>query len=266
MEERKYVNTSLEKAFTILELFDRENEKLGLTEIAKRLNTRPGTLYPVLYTLEKHGYLKRNDNKKYSLGLKFLEKGNLILEQLDIRDQAKPHLRELADRCGANAHLAVLYDWKVMYLHREEGYPSVIIKEIVGRRVPAYCTALGKVLLAYLNDEELADFFAKEKLKPLTPNTITDPERLKEELSKVRKRGYAIDNEEFHEGNMCIAAPVRNYQGKVVGSVSISLPKSKFSSEYDYIKEVRDAATNISKDLGFSEENNRKKQHYGKGR
>ncbi|MGQ9734975.1 MAG: IclR family transcriptional regulator, partial [Candidatus Bipolaricaulia bacterium] len=208
--------------FSILELFGPTVERLSATEIARRLGTVPGVIYPILYTLERYGYLERDGNKKYSLGLKFLERGNLILQQLDLRDKAKPYLKELANTYNVNAHLAVLYDWKVMYLHREEGYPSVIIKEVVGQRVPAYCTALGKVLLASLEERDLETYLAQEELKPLTPKTISDPLRLREELKRVREQGYAIDNEEFHEGNMCVAAPIRNHLRETLGAISVS--------------------------------------------
>ena len=249
---KEYINKSLEKALSIIELFSLKEKKLSATEIARRLDTTPGAIYPLLHTLERHGYLERDGSKKYSLGLKFLERGNLILQQLDVQDKAKPYLRELADTLKVNAHLAVLYEGKVLYLHREEGYPSVIIKEVVGRQVPAYCTALGKVLLAAMPEGELEGFLRSERLEPLTPNTITDPRELREELERVRDQGYAIDNEEFHEGNMCVAAPVRNYQGKVVAAISISFPKVKFPSNKEtYIRRVKEAAVMISQDLGF---------------
>lgn len=253
MEER-YLNKSLQKAFSVIELFDGKVETLSATEIARKLGTTPGVIYPTLYTLEKYGYLVRDGNKKYSLGLKFLERGSLILQQLDIRDRAKPHLRELANTHNVNAHLAVLYERKVMYLHREEGYPSVIIKEVVGRRVPAYCTALGKVLLASLSKSELENYFGKEELKSVTPKTISEPKLLREELERVREGEYALDNEEFHEGNICIAAPVKDYMGRTIAAISISLPKERFTAKHtqgSLIGEVTNAALRISRDLGY---------------
>ncbi|MGQ9478246.1 MAG: IclR family transcriptional regulator, partial [Candidatus Bipolaricaulia bacterium] len=237
------------------ELFGPTVERLSATEIARRLGAVPGVIYPILYTLERYGYLERDGNKKYSLGLKFLERGNLILQQLDLRDKAKPYLKELANTYNVNAHLAVLYDWKVMYLHREEGYPSVIIKEVVGQRVPAYCTALGKVLLASLEERDLETYLAQEELKPLTPKTISDPLRLREELKRVREQGYAIDNEEFHEGNMCVAAPIRNHLRETLGAISVSFPKGRFPKGHaqdSAIAEVVNTAPKISKELGYS--------------
>lgn len=250
MEER-YINKSLQKAFSILNLFSPNVKRLSATEIARRLGTTPGVIYPILYTLERHGYLERDGAKRYSLGLKFLERSNLILQRLDLRDKVKPYLRELADTYHVNAHLAVLYDRKVMYLHREEGYPSVIIKEVVGQRVPAYCTALGKVLLASLDEGELEAYLAEEELRPLTPKTIRDPVKLKEELERVREQGYAIDNEEFHRGNMCIAAPIRNHLGKTLAAISISFPKERFSKGLP-IAQVKATALKISREMGYS--------------
>jgi IclR family KDG regulon transcriptional repressor len=266
--EERYLNKSLQKAFSVIELFDGKVETLSATEIARNLGTTPGVIYPTLYTLEQYGYLARDGNKKYSLGLKFLERGSLILQQLDIRDKAKPHLRELASAHNVNAHLAVLYDRKVMYLHREEGYPSVIITEVVGRRVPAYCTALGKVLLASLGTRELDAYLEEEKFEPLTSKTITDSTKLRGELREDQERGYAIDNEEFHEGNICIAAAVRNYLGKTLAAISISISKDRFrerDSQELFISKVVSAASRISQELGYRFEETKPKTSAGGG-
>jgi len=253
--EERYINKSLYKALLILELFDHEAGELSATEIAKRLGTLPGTIYPTLMTLERFGYLARDENKKYALGLKLLERANLVLRRLDLRDVAQTTLQQVATTHNVNAHLAVLYDGSVMYLQREEGYPSVIIKEVIGQRVPAYCTALGKVLLAALSAEKLGEYIQSTKLVPLTPYTITSPDRLRGELKVVRKQGYAVDNEEFHEGSLCIAAPIFDYRGNTIAATSLSLPKPLVAGGrlMNYVAIIRDAARRISSDLGYKE-------------
>lgn len=250
----RYMNQSIEKAFSVIDLFHPENSKLSTTEIANKLDLPPGTIYPILYTLKEKGYLKKDGNKKYELGLKFLEKSNTILESLDLRSTATPYLRKLAGSLEGNAHLALLHNRMVLYLEREEGSPGVTIKEIIGHRVPAYCTALGKVLLTQLGQEELKSYLENVKLKKRAPNTITDPEELRTELDKVREQGFSIDNEEFHDNLLAIAAPVKNYKNEILAAISVSFPKTRFpdSETGEQVERIKKAASRISKKLGSS--------------
>lgn len=252
--KRDYTNKSLKKAICVLELFGEQVETLSAKEIAEKLDTRPGTIFPILSTFEKYGYLEKDkENKKYSLGLTLLGKGTLVLRKLDMRDRAQPHLKELLICCNENVHLAILDNRKVMYIDRKEAAPSLMIRSYIGKRVPAYCTALGKALLAFLDDRELEDFLKKEKLVRRTENTITSPQDLVAELEKVRSEGFAIDNEEFQKGGICIAAPIKSYQDKVAAAVSVSIPRNRFSDERarKIIREVKKAALSISKSLGY---------------
>lgn len=254
MERERYLNTSLAKALRVLDLFNGVEGGLSLTEIAQRLGTQPGSIYPIVYTLHKFGYLARDaETKKYHLGLHILALANQILSSLDVRERAKPVLKKLARALEVNAHLAVLYEDEVLYLDREEAAPSVVIPSVIGRRVPPHCTALGKVLLAH-DQETLERVLAKGPLPALTANTITNPEVLRRELERVRAQGYAVDWEEFHEGNICVAAPVRDYRGKVVAAISVSLPKTRLAHDPldRFVKDVTSAAFEISGSLGYS--------------
>ena len=252
MDER-YVNKSLQRALRVIDVFTPDAKELSATEIASALETLPGTLYPTLATLERTGYLVRDDHKRYSLGLKLLERANLVLSRFDLRAAAQPHLMKVASEQNVNTHLAVLYDTSVMYLHREEGYPSVIIHEVVGQRAPAYCTALGKVFLASFTEDRLNAYFAETELVPLTPFTITEPIRLKGELMAVAEQGYAVDNEEFHEGSLCVAAPVLDFQGKTIAAASLSVAKSIVAGGHlqRFVDSIRSCAGQISTDLGY---------------
>lgn len=253
MERERYINTSLAKALRVLDLFNDVEEGLSLSEIAQRMDTRPGSIYPIVYTLQKFGYLQRDpETKKYSLGLRILALANQILSSLDIREKAKPVLKRLARELEVNAHLAVLYEGEVLYLDREEAAPSVVIPSVIGRRVPPHCTALGKVLLAQHQDV-LEELLGKGPLPALTPNTITNPELLRRELERVRKQGYAIDWEEFHEGNICVAAPVYNYRGKAVAAISVSLPKARLTHDSldRFVQAVVGAAYEVSSAIGY---------------
>lgn len=253
MERERYLNTSLAKALRVLDLFNGVDGGLSLSEIAQRMHTRPGSIYPIVYTLYKFGYLARDpETKRYSLGLRILTLANQILSSLDIREKAKPVLKRLARELGVNAHLAMLYEGEVLYLDREEAAPSVVIPSVIGRRVPPHCTALGKVLLAH-NPEVLDELLARGPLPALTPNTVTDPELLRRELERVRQQGYATDWEEFHEGNICVAAPVRNYRGTVVAAISVSLPKARLTHDSlgRFVQAVISGAHEVSSAIGY---------------
>jgi DNA-binding IclR family transcriptional regulator len=253
MSKERYLNTSLAKALRVLEFFNGVEQGLSLSEIAQRLGTKPGSVYPIVYTLHKFGYLERDpETKRYKLGLRILALANQILSSLDIREKAKPVLKKLARELEVNAHLAVLYEDEVLYLDREEAAPSVVIPSVIGRRVPPHCTALGKILLAY-DFEALECILAKGSLPALTPNTITNPEVLKRELERVRSQGYAIDWEEFHEGTICVAAPVRNYRGRVIAAISVSLPKTRLNHDPldRFVDAVSAGAREVSEALGY---------------
>jgi IclR family KDG regulon transcriptional repressor len=226
----RYNATSLARALTILDLFEPATPTLSATQIARRLRVRPGSLYPALSTLERFGYLERRPDKRFRLGLKLLERGHTILQQLDVYERAKPALRELAQALSANAHLAVLHQGQVLYLGREEAAPSLVFPSIVGRLVPAHCTALGKALLAHLSRGERRDLLAGRPLERRTAKTITSLRRLEVEMAGVLARGYAVDDEELHEGVICLAAPVRDHAGEVVAAISVSMVKARVTA------------------------------------
>lgn len=232
MERKKqYLNTSLAKALTLLGCFDGDDHELSLTELAGRMGTAPGTIYSIMHTLERFGYVDRDPTtKKYRLGLRILVHANFVLTGLDVREQARPILKRLARELDANVHLAVPHDRRVLYLDREEAAPTVIIKSVIGRLVPLHCTALGKVFLAY--DDDLAKQVCRRSaLVSVTPWTITDPEVLQNELPLVRERGYAVDLQEFHVGNACVAAPVFDFRRTVMVAISASFISSRLEHE-----------------------------------
>jgi len=249
----RYNATSLARALTILDLFEPSTPTMSATQIARRLRVRPGSLYPALSTLERFGYLERRPDKRFRLGLKLLERGHTILQHLDVYEQAKPALRALANSLSADAHLAVPYQGQVLYLGREEASPSSVFPSIVGRLVPAHCTALGKVLMAYLSPGERRDFLAGQPLEKRTSKTIITLRRLEVELRKVVRRGYAVDHEELYEGLTCVAAPVRDHAGEVVTAISVSLPRSRMTAARTerVAHEVIRTAKIISSGMGY---------------
>lgn len=252
-DEERYLNTSLAKALGVLDLFNGTSNGLTLTEIARGMGVQPGSIFSILYTLQRFGYLDRDpETKRYRLGLKILTQAHYILSSLDIREQAKPVLRRLAREMEANTHLAILFEDDVLYLDREEAAPSMVIPSVIGRRVSPHCTALGKALLAY-NPEVAERILSRGRLPAYTPHTVQEPATLRQELEQVNERGFAVDWEEFHEGNVCVAAPVRNYRGHVVAAISVSLMRGRLAREplERFTHAVVEGACEVSSALGL---------------
>jgi len=251
---REYLNKSLDRGLRILDLFTESKEMMTASEIAAALNTSPATLYPTLHTLLAHGYLVRDEAKRFRLGLKLLERSGQVLVELDVRRVAQPHLRKLARSRQVTADLAVLYGSEVLYLEREVGHPNAILTEVVGRRVPLHCTSLGKVLLAFLPDQERLELVKSLPLEGYTPNTIVEKKRLLDELRRIRRRGYALDVEEFHLGSACVGAPIWSHGGRVVAAISLMLPVTKDLRRHhsEEAGAVVETAAAISRELGFS--------------
>ena len=252
---REYLNKSLDRALRILDLFNESQRTLSASEIAATIGTTPATLYPTLHTLVSHGYLLRNDQKQFRLGMKLLERSGQVLAQSDVRRIARPHLRELAQSRQVTADLGILYGHEVLYLERELGHPTAVLAEVVGRRVPAHCTSLGKVLLAFHPDVGNPEFLKNLSLDAYTPNTIVDPKALAAELAHIRERGYALDIEEFHPGNACVGAPVWSHGGRVVAAISLMLPVEDRIRRRECDEEaavVVATANHISTELGYS--------------
>lgn len=254
--ETEYINKSLDKALTMIELFNSDTEKLSVTAISKKLGVTPGTVYPTLYTLEKHGYLNRDDNKKYSLGLKFLEKGSLILEKMDLRAQAHPELEKLRDETNETVHLGVLSDGEVIYIDKLEPQRTIRMYSSIGKRAPAHTTALGKSILAHLTKDKLDHIVAEKGLPQYTQKTITSIAKLEKELEKIRKRGYTIDDAEHEKEIRCVACPIFKHTGKVVAAASLTIPAFRANREEieDFAPLVKKYTTRISQKLGYTPE------------
>jgi len=254
-EGQRYINKSVDRALRLLDLFDDQRVSLTASEVGTLLNTTRVTVYPTLNTLLARGYLDRDDQGRYILGMKLVERSGEKLAHLDVRQVAQGPLRELARRLGANAHLATLHGNEVLYLEREEGRPTVTLREVVGRRVSPHCTALGKSLLAFLPDEDRARIAQSLDYVQHTPNTITQAEGFVAELDLVRRRGYALEVEEFRLGSACISAPVRGLDGRVVAAVSVSMAVEDLPGRNpdERVASILDAASAISRALGHRE-------------
>ena len=183
-DQNVYINQSLDKSLSILDLFDYNNEKFSVTEIASQFEVNPSSLYPVLHTLEKHGYLKRDGNKKYQLGIVFAQKGRLVLDQLDLSRVARPELEKLRDETQKTVHLGSFIDKKVVYIDKVEAKSALKMYSSPGKTAPLHATALGKIILANLSTKDLNSVLEVIKFTPKTKNTIHSRDEILEEIQE----------------------------------------------------------------------------------
>jgi DNA-binding IclR family transcriptional regulator len=215
----------LDRAVGILKVLADHPSDLAPAEIADRLSLHKSTIHRLIVVLEQHGFIRKTIlTGKYGLGLKLFELGSRAVAGLDVSERAKPFLDRLVQETGETAHVCVLDGHETVSIANVEGPRTVRMPATVGRRTPAHCTAVGKAALAFLPKETLDALLAHHPLPAYTHKTLVTRRALAADLEQVRRRGYAIDDEEVEKGLRCIGAPVRNYSGDVVASLSIAGP------------------------------------------
>ncbi len=254
-EKSEYLIQAVSHALDLLEQFHGDVDELGVTELSKRLKLHKNNVFRLLATLESRGYIEQNRvTENYRLGLKTLELGQTFIKQMGLLRQSRPVLEALVRECNETTYVAILKEFHIVYLDVVETDLTVRVVPRVGARLPAYCTAAGKIQIAYMTDEELENYLPTKELKRFTPNTITDRDELKKHLQQVADMGYAIDNEELDVGVRCVGAPIRDYTRRIIGAVSISGPSMRFTDERmdkELIPLVKKAGEEISTKLGF---------------
>lgn len=255
-EKSEYMIQAVSHALDLLESFSEETPEIGITELGKRLKLQKNNVFRLLATLESREYIEQNKlTDNYRLGLRTLELRTNFIHQMSLLPQARPILLNLSHECEETCYVAILKEFRCVYLDVVETPQVVRIVSRVGSRLPAHCTAAGKVQLADLTEQDLERFYATRELTRHTPNTITDPQLLRDHLREIAGQGFAIDDEELEEGVRGVAAPVRNYENRVVGAIIISGPSMRFSDARirdELIPLVTRAAGEVSAKLGYS--------------
>jgi IclR family pca regulon transcriptional regulator len=255
MEPSRNFTESVSRAFSILSVLSEDPSPLSLTELAHKLHLSKSTIQRLTYTLQHLGYLDREDaTKKYHLGPKVFSLGLFVMKNLDLRKLAFPYMEELSNNIGEIVNLSILNGTEIVYLARTETQHILNINLHVGSRRPAYCTSMGKLLLAFLPEGQLEDYLTKVELNPLTPHTITSTEILREELKKIKVQGFAIANEESSIGLRSVAAPLKNFTGETVAAINIGVPSVRISLKKlrtILAKQVIETADRISVVLGY---------------
>jgi len=248
----KYPIKTIINCSNVLNYFIKKNKPVTLTELSEKLNLYPSSVYRILDTLN---YVdKLPDSESYQLGLKALELGMAKLSQIDIIKEARPFLKELSRKINENVYLGTLFESSVLYQAKVEAFRSIKLDTHLGTRGHFNCTALGKALVAFLPKSEREKIYQNLGFHKSTKNTITSKKQFEKEISKVRSKGFAIDNEENEEDIQCIAAPIRDYSSEVIAAISISGPSYRFNikEEKTIRKEIIQYAQNISKCLGYN--------------
>ncbi len=248
-------NQSVEKALQLVEVLAQAREPMRLQDVAEAAGLPPSTALRMLHTLILCGYANQDPmTLRYGLTLKFAYIGSLISVRLDVRNLAHPLLLELSARCGESCCLAVEENRQVVYVDVVDGPDGMLqIMQRIGKRAPLYCTGVGKIFLLNGGQEGVEEYIRSHGLPPLTDHTITSREGLFRELDKIRRQGFAIDDEECEQGARCVAAGVRDYTGQVVAGISVSGPLHRMTAEHlqPIIRAVQQTAQQLSRLLAY---------------
>jgi DNA-binding IclR family transcriptional regulator len=253
---RRILSTSLVKGIRLLEAVTNHGE-IGVSDLARLTGINKSNVHRILSTLETLGYVEKDTkNLKYKTTLKVFQLGSRVIEGTGLREVVVPFLKELGARFGETANLGVLDGGEVVYIEKVESSEVLRMDLSVGRSVPAYCTALGKVLLADLGEEELKVYLDNTKMAKKTFHEVPDRDEFLRRLGRIREQGYAVDRQELDIGITCIAAPVRNHTGRVVAAVSVAGPSTRMTD--DKLEEITtplmETTLAISRKLGLAKE------------
>lgn len=245
--------SSVENALNILESFSIDQTEKRVTQIAKELNIGKSSVSRILKTLHNKGYVKKNpETQKYSLGTKILTLYSSLMEKMEVVKEAHLILEKLAQDTSESVQLAEIEGSDVIYMEQIKSSFPIQIFAHIGRINPVHCTSSGKLLLAY-QDISTIEEILNGKLKKYTSSTITDSNTLKRELLEIRGLGYCLIENEFIEGIVSIAAPIRDYNSNVIAAVSLVGPIQRLNGDKipRYINKVLEAAKEISLNMGY---------------
>jgi DNA-binding IclR family transcriptional regulator len=242
---------SVERALEVLMCFTKQTPELTMTQISECVGINKSTVHRLLATLERKRFVERDsDTGIYKPGIRLLQLAFLTLEHNDLRHLAAPFLQSLCDQHHENVNLSVLDDTDVVYLEVIESPERIKLAASPGQRLPAFCTASGKAILAFLQEDKVIDILERGMLR-YTQNTILTREVFFENIQCAREKGFAISEQEFEEGINAIATPVLNSSGQPIASVSIAGPAYRLTRERmleigpDFVSKVNELAQEV---------------------
>jgi IclR family KDG regulon transcriptional repressor len=253
-QKREYNITSLQRGLRMLQLLGQAGKGLPASEIARLSGLPVSTVHRFLVNLEAGGFLNKDELNNYHLGVACVSLGQSAREQLDIRKVSLVHLEQLNRSTRETVHLTVRHKLTAVYIEKLDSPEPLRIHSRIGASVPLYCTAVGKIMLAYLNEEEQGNIVNQLELRRFTENTVGSIQELQAQLARVKKDGFACDMEEHEPHIRCIAAPIWDHTGAVNASLSVTGPAVRMSTARlrEIASLVSEAGLKISRELGFT--------------
>jgi IclR family transcriptional regulator, KDG regulon repressor len=250
---------ALQRGLRLLQLFSESTHGFTAKQVSDGSRLRVSTIHRFLANLETSGFLNCGGDGVYHLGIACFAIGQAALGQLDIRRVSLPYLRELNRQTRETIHLTVRHGLSAVYVEKLDSPEQLRIHSRIGASVPLYCTAVGKIMLAHMPEEERARILPQLGLKRLTPNTVGSLQELEAELGRVRKNGYGCDLEEHELHIRCVAAPIWDHTGVVNASLSITAPMVRMSVTRlrQLAPLIQTAGLQISRELGYQTTRNR---------
>ena len=240
----------IERMTRLLEVLAQHAQPVGLKRLAQGAGLHPSTTHRILTALAKDRLVERVDPGNYRLGIRLLELGNLVKGRISVREHALPYMRELHTAIGEAVNLSVRRDDEIVYVERtSSGRALMRVVNIVGARAPLHSTAVGKLFLLEAGADGLRAYAQRTRLPQFTRNTLTSVPALEKELERIRRNGFAVDNEEAELGVRCIGAGVRDDAGALVAGLSVSAPAERMRPAWSGL--VRETAEKISRAIGF---------------
>jgi IclR family pca regulon transcriptional regulator len=250
---------SVERGLAVLAAFHSDRPLIGVSELARELEMNRSTAHRYISTLAQLGYLKQDpESKRYRLGPKVLDLGFAAINSMSVREISAPHLRALSDETGCTVNLAIRDGADIVYIERcrtaRPGQREIDLNLHVGSRLPAYCTALGKAIVAFLPDAQIEEIIAHTEFVVRGPHTVTTAQAFRDELAQIRASGIAVNDEQLAYGLRSIAAPIRSHGDEVVASVNLAVHRTMITMDELIARlgpVLQQAANQISLGMGY---------------
>ncbi|MDR1243178.1 MAG: IclR family transcriptional regulator [Deltaproteobacteria bacterium] len=244
----------LDRVLDIIDVLAGSGTPPGLSEIARSAGLSKSTAHRLLSALRARHYVEKRPDNTYRVGIKMLEMASCHINTLELLTEARPYLNTLHSSLDLTSHLGILEDYQVVYIGLMDDYPNAKLYAQVGKRSPAFCSSMGKCLLANLGRDDLDEALRRINLIAYTAKTIVDPLDLRRHLVRVRGLGWAMDDEEYQSGHRCVGAPVFDYRGDSLAAISVSGSVARITDGRieDIAVEVRSTAQAISRSMGYS--------------
>ncbi|MBL8398551.1 MAG: IclR family transcriptional regulator [Candidatus Accumulibacter sp.] len=240
----------IERMMSLLEVLADHNEPVSLKVLAQHSGLHPSTAHRILAAMASAALVERHEIGTYALGIRLLELGNIVKARINIRQVALPFMQQLHELVGEAVNLGIRHEDEIIYVERTSSGRSLVrVVYLVGGRAPLHLTSVGKLFLAADNAADVRAYVKRTGLPGKTPRSLNDLQSLEKEVEKIRRHEVSFDNEEAEIGLRCIAAPIRNDEGKLVAGLSISAPSDRYNP--DWVGPIKATAAQISLALGY---------------